>query len=320
MLLMLAALLVGTPAFAGSDTTRDSFDRLEELLELRVEDGRLDPAKIVPVIVVSTQPRYEESAPWFATRALEVLGKAFGTNGLRLCEACMAPRAFVEDGHLAYQTGPVGIDEIVRLDEQSRGSSQPAKSAIWIDEHSGGISVRIVDLATSRVVYAQNIDPSLVENRNTKRMYRLADEYERRARGDSLTQAFVDLAIYPGQHLSIDWTDQWGKTNANLSGVTLSLFDPVVGIGMCHYRRIPFLNLLFGGKVILSMPTTLVRVLGSASDNGDFQVIDPLLTGVGVVRVPFGRSNYGVVLTASTNGQIGLGLSLMNISLLPVLP
>ena len=53
-------------------------------------------------------------------------------------------------------------------------------------------------------------------------------------------------------------------------------------------------------------------------DTGD--VIDPIVTGVAVVRVPFGRSNYGAVLTASTNGQIALGVSLMNISPLPVLP
>jgi len=44
------------------------------------------------------------------------------------------------------------------------------------------------------------------------------------------------------------------------------------------------------------------------------------LTGVAVVRVPFGRSNYGALLSASTNGQVGLGISLLNISLLPVIP
>ena len=34
---------------------------------------------------------------------------------------------------LTYQTGPIGLDEVVRLDEQSRGDAQPARSAIWID-------------------------------------------------------------------------------------------------------------------------------------------------------------------------------------------
>lgn len=228
----------------------------------------------------------------------------------------MAPRAYTENGQLAYQTGPVGLDEVIRLDELSRGDSQPARSAIWLDEHRGGIAVRIVDLRTARVLFAKNVDPDLIENRNSKRMHRLSEELERRARGDSLTQGFVDFAIYPGQHISLDWTDQWGKNNYNLSGVTLSVLDPIIGVGACHYRRVNFFNVLLGGKVILSLPTTIVRSIGDS----DFDLLDPLLTGVAVARVPFGRSNYGAVVTASSNGQIGIGISLMNISLLPVIP
>ena len=41
---------------------------------------------------------------------------------------------------------------------------------------------------------------------------------------------------------------------------------------------------------------------------------------MGVLRVPFGRSNYGALATVSTNGAFGFGLSLMNIHFLPVLP
>lgn len=317
MLLSLAVtvlLLLSGPARAGADTTRDSLERLEEILALRVEDGELAPSEVVPAILVSVAPRYEESEGWFATRAMEVLIGAFGNGGLRLCEACMAPRAFVGDGNLTYQTGAVGLDEIVRLDDQFRGDAQPARSAIWLDEYRGGISLRIVDLRTGRVIFAQNVDPFLVENENTHRMYTLTEELERRARGDGLTQAFVDFALYPGQHISLDWTEQWGKTNANLTGVTLSVLDPVVGIGAAHYRRVEFLDMLFGAKLIVSIPTALVRIV----DDGD--VIDPLLTGVALTRVPFGRSNYGAIASISTNGTIGVGISLMNIRILPVLP
>jgi hypothetical protein len=226
----------------------------------------------------------------------------------------MAPRAFVGDGELVYQTGPVGLDEVVRLDDQARGSAQPAKTAIWLDEHRGGVSIRIVDLRNARLVFAQNVDPYLLENQNTHRMYTLSEELERRARGDSITQAFVDLSLYPGQHVSVDWTDQWGKTNANLSGITFSALDPIAGIGAVHYRRLPPLNLLVGGQVVISVPTALVRIF----DGG--QVLDPLLTGVALARVPFGRSNFGAVASVSTNGTFGVGVSLLNISFVPVLP
>ena len=312
---LMGLLVLPGRALAGPDATRDALDRLEEVLQLRVDDGRLSVEDVMPAILVSAEPIYTASEDWYTTRVIEALERAFGGGSLRLCEACMAPRAWVEEGTMTWQTGPVGLDEVVRLDQQSRGTSPAARSAIWVDEVRGGVTIRIVELGTGRVLLAQNIDPSLIETKNTRRVYTLSEELERRAKGDSVTQAFVDMALYPGQHISLDWTEQWGPTNRNLSGATISLFDPVVGIGACHYHSTKLANTLVGGKVILSIPTAIVA---SLADGGE--VIDPLVTVVGVVRVPFGRSNYGGVLTASTNGEVGLGISLMNISLLPVIP
>ncbi|MCB9761286.1 MAG: hypothetical protein H6739_15700 [Alphaproteobacteria bacterium] len=314
---MLLSLLVGV-ALAGPSTTRDALDRLEEVLELRIDDGRLPADKVRPAIVVSVQPRYEESADWFAASALEVLQGALGEGSLRLCEACMVPRVYAQDGNLAYQAGPLTLEEIKQLDANNRGDAPPARSAIWLDEHRGGVAIRVVELETGQVLFAQNVDPTLVEVRNSGRMYTLSEEMERRARGDGLTQGFLDVALYPGQHVSWDVTDQWGKTNQNLTGVTLSLFDPVIGIGMAHHRVTRLYNVSVGAKLIFSLPTAVVASV--SEEFGDEGVFDPLLTGVAIVRVPFGRSNYGAVLCASTNGQIGLGISLMNIRLLPVLP
>ena len=312
---MLLLLLLPAAALAGPAATRDSLDRLEEILELRIEDRLLDPDDLMPAILVSAQPRYEASAEWFATSAAEVLMRALGESGLRLCEACMVPQALVEDGYMLYQTGPLSLPEIVRLDDLSRGEALPARSAIWIDEHRSGVAVRIVDLRTGRVLFAQNIDPDLIEYTNTQRIYSMSEELERRARGDSLTHVFVDFALYPGQHVSIDWTEQWGRYNRSMTGLSVSAFDPVLGLGGAHYQTISEANITLGGKVLMSIPTAAVNAIGEGGD-----VLDPLVTIVGVVRVPFGRSNYGAVVSASTNGQLGVGISLLNISLLPLLP
>jgi hypothetical protein len=290
-------------------------DRLGEVLELRVEDGLVDPEAVLPAVLVAATPRYAESETWFSTQAITSIEAAFGAGTLRLCEACMAPRAIVQDGALVYQTGAVGLDEVRRLDDQVRGEAPPSRSAIWIEETASGVSVRIVALDSGRVLFAQNIDPWLAENARTERMYTLSEELERRARGDGLTQAFVDFAVFPGQHISIDWTDQWGPTNANLTGITLSLVDPVLGVGLAHHRRVPVLDALLGVQGVVSLPTAIAR--GAGAEQG---LIDPLVTAVGLLRVPFGRSNYGVCMAVSTNGQIGVGLSLLNISLLPVIP
>lgn len=314
MLLTLLSLL-GAPALAGPQETRDSLQRLREMLELRIEDGTVPREAVRPAILVQAKARYEETEGWFATSTVEVLQRALGSGTLRVCEACMAPRAWIRDGTMAYQTGPIGLDEVVRLDEQMRGPSEPARAAIWVEEHASGVSVRMVDLKTGAVLFAKNLDPDLRENHRTQRTYTLTEELERRSRGDSLTQVFFDFGVYPQQHISIDWTDQFGTRNQHMAGFTLSAADPVLGIGGNYHFVTPVFDATVGGQVTVALPTALAQVLGDAPD-----LFDPLLNGAFVVRVPFGRSNYGLVGSVSTNGRFSLGVSLMNISALPFLP
>jgi len=305
---MLAVLLSGI-ASAGPSSTLAAFARLDEILELRLEEGVVVREEVLPTILVGAQPIYEESVGVMQARSLEVLVSAFGDRGVRACEACMAPRSVVQDGVMVLQTGPIGLDEVIRLDDMFRGEAQPARSAVWVEEHRRGVAIRIVDLATGRVLFAQNLDPALSEVERSDKRYRMAAELERRARGDGLTHVLFDVAVYPEPHISMDISDQFGRTNANLGGFTLSALDPTIGVGAHYFRRLPINDTLVGAKLIVSMPTSLSRVFDQGND---FDLIDPLLTAVGVVRVPFGRSNFGAVLTASTNGAFGLGLTAMN--------
>jgi len=304
-------------AAAERETTRDAFDRLEEILEMREEDGLFDPRDVLPTILVSAQPRYEISEGWHQARALQALTRAFGEGTVRSCEACMRPRTQVEDGRLEQTAGPLSLDEITALDDRYRGDSAKAKTAVWLDETQSGIAIRIVDLRNGRVVFAQNVDPALREYAASEGSYRRAEELERRTRRESLTHAIVDLAVYPGQHVSFEWADQWGDTNANLTGVVVSAYDPVLGIGASYHRVLPWQNITVGTQAILSIPTVIVRTQTESNED----VIDPLFTAVGIVRWPLGRnSNYAALFSASTNGQFGLGLSFLNTSLIPVLP
>lgn len=315
-LALVAALALPAIAHAERETTRHAMERLEEILQMRQEDGLLDARDVLPTILVSATPRYESSEGWFRARALSLLTTVLGTGGVRLCEACMQPRTQAWEGHLEQSSGPVSLDEIIQLDDRYRGESARALTAIWIDETATGVAIRITDLRSARVVFAQNVDPDLREYRGSARSFRLSEEIERRTRGESLTHALFDLALYPGQHVSIEWADQWGETNANLSGVVFSFYDPVVGIGASYHRALEWQNLLLGGQVILSVPT----VVAQAQTDTNADLIDPAFTGVAMARWPFGNSNYAALLSASTNGQIGIGISLLNTSLIPVLP
>lgn len=313
-------LLLPGLAQAQRETTRNALLRFEETMALRRDEGAREVKDLLPAVVVSVVPAFEETRAWYPTAALNALVHVFGAAGLRSCEACMAPHAHLENGRFEQSSTALSAAEISRLDEVARGQSAPARIAVWLDETVEGVSLKIIDLQNSRIVMAQNFDPNLTETARTNRTVSLAQELDRRARGNSLTHTFVDAAIYPGQHLSFDWLEQWGDTNANLSGFTLSLYDPVAGIGASYFRVIPqALNVMVGAKVSVSVPTALVQAIAGGRGNAP-TLIDPLVTAVFMVRLPIASSNYGVILSASTNGRIGLGISLMNISLLPFLP
>lgn len=310
--------LLPAAALAQRESSRDALTRMEETLDLRLQDGTgLNVKDLLPVIVISTKPAFEETKAWYPAAALSSLVRIFGTAGLRSCEACTAPRVYAENGWLEQSTGDLSAAEIQRLDATARGTGAPARAAVWLDENAEGVSLRIVDLRNSRIVLAENFDSSLTEAARTYKNYSYARELDRRARNNALSHIFIDFSVFPGQHVSVDWTEQWGDSNCNLSGLSISLFDPVVGIGASYYRVIPqALNLMVGAQLLVSIPTALVRAL---ANNGS-DLIDPLFTGVLVVRLPIASSNFGALLTLSTNGRFGVGISLLNVSLLPFLP
>lgn len=316
---IIAALaLVPTAAFAQNDTSRDALDRLEESLLLRIEREGLSKDNLLPAIVVSVTPAFEETRSWYPTAALGTLIRVFGAANLRACEACMAPRTYVQDnGSVTQSTTSVSADEIAKLDEQYRGNATAARTAIWLDENANGVSLRMIDLANSRILMAENFDPTLAEAAGTRHNYALTEELARRSRGDSVNHAFFDFSIYPNPHMSLDWLEQWGTNNTNLSGLSVSLFDPVLGIGGSYFRVMPSAsNITVGGKLLMSFPTAIVRSVAGS----DVEVLDPLLTGVLMARIPIARSNFGFIISASTNGRVGLGFSLMNTTFMPFLP
>ena len=314
---LVASVFLPRAALAQRDSTRASLSRVEELMAMRLEDSGSTAKELSPAIVVSVRPAFEETRAWYPNAALSSLVRVFGSASLRSCEACMSPRTWVEEGRLEQVTTDLGTDEIVRLDERFRKDAPPARTAIWLDENAEGVSLRVIDLRNGRILVADNFDPMMTERARSYRTVTQTRELERRIRGDAITHTFVDMVMYPGQHFSLDWSEQWGDTNANLSGLSMSLFDPVLGVGGSYVRAVPSArNILVGGKVLMSLPSAAV----SSVTGENTEVVDPILTGVFVLRVPISRSNYGVSFTASTNGRVGIGISLLNSSILPFLP
>lgn len=318
---LLAVVLAPALALAQRDTTRDALARMEALLTVRAASGdSLSKKELWPVLVVSTEPRYEESKGWYPTQAVAALVRIFGPLNVRVCEACMAPRVYVEQGRVEQLTQALGTPEMRAFDQAARGRADPAKSAVFLDETARGVSLRIINLSDSRVLLAENFDDGTIDSASLRREATLLREQERRTRGDALVHTFFDVGFLPKQHVAIEWTEQWGDTNANLAGISLSVVDPLGGVGVTYSRIIPEVwNLTVGAKLLVSLPTALIQSVDPGTTL-DSTFLSPLITGVLVVRLPIFKTNFAALFTLSTNGAVTLGFSLLNISLLPVLP
>jgi hypothetical protein len=314
-LLLTMTMLLATTANAQRGSTSDALERMKEAMRAAVEEGFLQG--MVPVILVSAAPAYEDTRAWFPAAVVAATIEVFGQQNLRVCEACMNPRVSYANGRLEHNSTSVSTLEAVQLDTSSRGAAAPARVAMWVDETPGGVAVRVTSLETDLILFAGNFDGGQLEKKQTASNFSATADLERRLRGDSLTHIFIDAAVYPGQHFSVDVVDQFGDRNLNLAGLTVSAWDPLIGVGAAYYRVIPeAFNLTVGAKVIASIPTIAVNAISDQNN----QLIDPPLTGVLVVRWPIFDTNYAILGTASTNGRVGLGITLMNFSFLPVLP
>jgi hypothetical protein len=315
--LFVTALLVAGHAHAQRESTLQAFERLEEDLRPRVEEGSLAPRGIGPILLVGATPAFEETQAWFPVATLEVVTRIFGPGNVRLCEACLNPRVYVKDGRMEHNT-VLTLPEIMRLDAELRGKSAPARSAIFVEETPRGIAVRILAIQNGQVLFAGNFDEQQKERVDTASVYNATIDLGRRLRGESLTHIFMDVALVPNQHLSLDIVEQFGPYNQNLAGFTASLIDPFLGVGIVYYRVIPlFWNLTLGAQGLVSVPTGVANAF-DGGDAGD--IIDPLFTGVVVARMPIPSTSFGLVAMASTNLSFSFGISLMNISFLPIFP
>lgn len=307
-----------SPALAQRDDTATALDRLEEVLRPEVEEGSLSPQGIGPILLVGATPAFAETQAWFPVAALDGLIRIFGRGNVRVCEACLAPRVYIEDGRLEHNS-TLSLSEVARIDTELRGNGAPARSAVWIEETTVGIAVRIIAIDNGQVLYAGNLDASLGEKARTSRVYNYTLELGRRSRGETLTHIFVDAAVLPAQHFSLDIVEQFGPHNLNLAGVTFSVLDPVVGVGVAYYRVIPVAwNLTIGAQAVLSLPTALINAL--PGEETIDELIDPLVTGVLVVRFPIPSTSIAILAMGSTNLNFGVGLSFLNSSFLPFLP
>jgi hypothetical protein len=307
-------------AFAERQATRDALARFEESFRESLDGGTQKRDELLPAIVVEAKPAFVETEQWFPNEVLQILGRILDASGLRYCEACNAARSAIKSEGMEYATaGALSTAELLAIDESMRGGSAPAKTGWWIAETPDGISVRAISLTSGKIIYAQNFDAKLLSTKRSLKNYTIYQDRLRRQRGESLTHSFLDVGTYPNQHFAFDWLEQWGTANQHLTGLSISLFEPILGIGASYGQIFPNqYNAILGGKLLMSLPTAFLNSISKDADNSIG--IDPILTAVGIIRVPFPGGNYGVNLFVTSNAKVGIGISAFNSSFIPVLP
>ncbi len=323
---VVVGVLGASPALAQRATTDGALARAREALVEAQRDGAV-PTDVV-VLLASARPAFVETQASFPAAATAVVVDVFGARQVRACDACMNPRLVQGDDGFRYDTGELALDDLVALDAAARGKGPPARLAVWLDETPAGVALRVVDLADGGVLLARHLEPGLDTLVRSTRHVAVTEDIRRRLRGDSLTHVHWNLGLYPGQHLSLELLDQFGPQRQDMAGLSLSLVNPVAGIGGAYQRVFPEAwNVAVGAKVIIGIPGLVLQTLntqtGADVDLTNF-IGGPVTTMV-TAQLPIFDTNYAVFAFAGLHlprfaPSVGVGISLLNVHVLPILP
>ena len=326
VLALFAGVLGASPALAQRATTDGALARAREAIVEAQRDGRV-PTDVV-VLLASARPAFVETQASFPAAATAVVVDVFGPRQVRACDACMNPRLVQGDDGFRFDTGELALEDVVALDAATRGKGPAARLGVWLDETPAGVALRIVDLADGSVLLARHLEPGLDTVVRSARHVSVTEDIRRRLRGDSLTHVHWNLGLYPGQHMSLELLDQFGPQRQDMAGLSLTLINPVGGIGGAYQRVFPEAwNATVGAKVIVGIPGLVVQTLntqtGADVDLTNF-IGGPITTMVSA-QLPIFDTNYAVFAFAGLHlprfsPSVGVGISLLNVHVLPILP
>lgn len=312
-------------ASAGRLAVQRSLGHMEERLNGLVEAGGL--RQQVPVLVASILSASPEYKDWFFAHALRSLVDVFGPENIRVCHACMGTDVNQTPGQLEWRSTAWDASELSAADQKLRKQGEPAKIAMYIAEDRQVVSVRVVSLANATVLFASNFDPTLNELRRSETFRRHHIELKNRENRAGHMHLQWDGILYPNQHLALDVLDQFGNSNEHLAGLSMSLLTPLAGIGFAyHYVFQEAWNISLGTKVLFALPNVVLNAL----TDEPVELVDPVLNTIFIVRVPIPETHFAVsgMIATGTDAfpfptkfpTLGLGVTLLNPSLIPVLP
>ncbi len=281
--------------------------KLDEKTDIREKALR---NKITPLLIAPPKHLWMESKNDFRDAVFNMLSKVFSEPGQIIdCPDCGLNRVYVaKDQRLTIQSGDLSMGEFSQIKKNTL--YEKARAIAFVEETSSGVYMKIVSLDDGQILFAHLADSS--KNLDHAKPYlHFNKEYERRLRGEALSYMFVNLGLMPFSSftLQLEWLEQWGTYNQHISGIALSLMNPIVALGPSyHYllRSNPKIN--FGGTLFVALPK-LISESGVSLTNA--------LVLQATAHYALG-SSFGVFIYANTDKNFGVGFNLFNPLIVPI--
>jgi hypothetical protein len=310
--LLILASMTAQPAFAVFQQTAADLAVLEDTLRFKFGDDTQARRDVLPMLLTTPRHLWKESRDDFAATVIATFGRVFTESGTIInCPDCDTWRLNVRDNNqIMINNGELSLSELGALKQTPAYAN--AKSIAFVKETASGIEFKLIALNDGKLIY-QSLSDSTKDLNTVKPYLNYAAERERRLRGESLSYVFVNFGVYPNGLFQLEFIEQWGARNQHLSGLGISLFNPVFALGGVYHYIFPGRpRLNFSGAIYYPLANAIASAV---SDNSDFS--DSLVLQ-GSVQYMFSNS-YAAFATLGTEGGLSIGLTMFNPLFLPIL-
>jgi hypothetical protein len=273
---------------------------LEDALQNKITTDESFTETVVPMLVATPAHLWTESQSDFAPAVWAIFKKTWSTAGnLIQCHDCNMQRLHVGRQHtISLDSGDLSSADLLALTTDPR--YQGVKSVVFTRETASGVEIRILRISDGAILFQYLADGRVTLNQ-AKPALGLVKELDRRERGESLAYIFIDMGFYPAGLFHVSFLEQWGSRNQHISGVTLSLFNPTLALGLSYRYMLPFnRKVTVSGQLFFPLEAAI----------SDKPATESMSASIGMQAAI--SSTFGVFVNVGSKGGASLGISLFN--------
>ena len=287
-------------ALAMLEQTNSDLILLEDAIQNKLTNDEAFAASVAPMLVATPRHLWTESQSDFAPAVWAIFKKSWpGPGDLIQCYDCNMQRLHVAKQHtISLDSGDLSTADLLALTTDPR--YQGVKSVVFTTETASGVELKILRISDGAILFHYLADGRISLNQ-ARPPLGLIKELDRRERGESLAYIFIDMGFLPAGLFHVSFLEQWGSLNQHITGVTLSLVNPTLALGLTYRYMLPFnRRITVSGQLFFPLQAAL----------SDARVSDSLSFSVGLQAAI--SSTFGVFINAGSKGGASLGISLYN--------